>query len=427
MTKKAFFIIAVLSLINVQTLIAQTFTSYFTGDTSDVQVAPQWGICLMGGATENDSAMVWFLKKANGGDVLVLRASGSDGYNNYLYNDLGVNVNSVQTLVVPSLQAANNSYVKNQILNAEAIFIAGGNQADYHNFWKNTALDTALNYFVQVKKGVIGGTSAGMAILGEYYFSALNGTVNSATALGNPFHSNITIGTSDFIKHPFLKNVITDTHYDNPDRRGRHTVFLARLQNMGKDTVYGIACDEYTAVCIDSTKIAKVYGDFPTYDDNAFFIQINCKQPNMPETILSNQSLTWNRDSAAVVVCKIKGTPTGNNTFSLNDWKTTNGGQWLYWYVNNGLLYERNGLQPVCNTLSIAQINEYEQINIYPNPVKNILHIQHNFQENTNVYVYDYMGKIVFCTNNKTIDITALQSGIYFVQIENQTLKFIKN
>lgn len=424
---KAFLFIVVLSLINVQTFISQTYTSYFIGDTADVQTNHQWGVCLMGGATENDSAMVWFLNQANGGDVLVLRASGSDGYNNYLYNNLGVNVNSVQTLVVPSVQDANNSYVKNQILNAEAIFIAGGNQADYHNFWKNTALDSALNYFVQFKKGVIGGTSAGMAILGEYYFSALNGTVNSATALSNPFHSNITIGISDFIKHPLLKNVITDTHYDNPDRRGRHIVFLARLQNMGKDTIYGIACDEYTAVCIDSSKIAKVYGDFPTYDDNAFFIQINCKQPNIPETILANQPLTWNRDSAAVVVCKIKGTPTGINTFSLNDWETTNGGQWLYWYINNGVLYERNGLQPDCSTLSITQINKSEQINIYPNPAKNTIYIQHNFQENTTVYVYDYMGKIIFCTNKKSIDISALEAGIYFVQIENQTLKFIKN
>ena len=37
----------------------------------------------MGGASENDAAMAWFLERAGGGDVLVLRASGSDGYNDY--------------------------------------------------------------------------------------------------------------------------------------------------------------------------------------------------------------------------------------------------------------------------------------------------------------------------------------------------------
>ena len=53
----------------------------------------------MGGSGEDDNAMAWFLERVNGGDVLVLRCSGSDGYNNYLYSDLGVNVNSVETLV----------------------------------------------------------------------------------------------------------------------------------------------------------------------------------------------------------------------------------------------------------------------------------------------------------------------------------------
>ncbi|MFY8028415.1 MAG: cyanophycinase, partial [Bacteroidia bacterium] len=67
----------------------QTYTSYFIGDTSDVNPSPLGGTVLMGGATENDSAMVWFLQQANGGDIVVLRASGSNGYNNYFYTDLG--------------------------------------------------------------------------------------------------------------------------------------------------------------------------------------------------------------------------------------------------------------------------------------------------------------------------------------------------
>jgi cyanophycinase-like exopeptidase len=421
-------LILIFTLINVQTTKAQSYTSYFVGDTNDLQVIPEPGICLMGGATENDSAMVWFLNKANGGDVLVLRASGSDGYNNYLYSTLGVNVNSVQTLVIPSVQAANNNYVKQQVLNAEAIFIAGGNQADYINYWKNTALDSAINYFINVKKGVIGGTSAGMAILGEFYFSALNGTVNSTTALNNPFHSTVTIGTSDFIKHPLLKNTITDTHYDNPDRRGRHSVFLARLQNIGKDTVYGIACDEYTAVCIDSTNIAKVFGEFPSYDDNAYFIQINCKQPNIPEALTANQPITWIRDSAAIIVCKIKGTPTAQYTFNLNDWKTTNGGQWLYWFINNGILNEITGTQPDCNLTSEQTIENISyKIKLYPNPSNEFIIIDHNFLPDALIQLYDISGKLILTTRLNTIDVSALQKGIYFIKIENQTIKFIKN
>ena len=41
-------------------------TSYFTGNTNDTITLPLGGICLMGGATEDDNAMKWFLEQANG-------------------------------------------------------------------------------------------------------------------------------------------------------------------------------------------------------------------------------------------------------------------------------------------------------------------------------------------------------------------------
>lgn len=54
---------------------------------------------MMGGASENDSAMAWFLRQAYGGDVLVLRASGSNGYNAYMLGLPGVGLNSVESIV----------------------------------------------------------------------------------------------------------------------------------------------------------------------------------------------------------------------------------------------------------------------------------------------------------------------------------------
>ena len=58
-----------------QIAISQSFTSYFTGDTTDIDVEPDAGICLMGGATEHDSAMIWFLKQSAGGDIVRLFAA----------------------------------------------------------------------------------------------------------------------------------------------------------------------------------------------------------------------------------------------------------------------------------------------------------------------------------------------------------------
>lgn len=79
----------------------------------------------MGGATEDDNAMKWFLQRANGGDVLVLRTTGSNGYNSYLYSSLGINVNSVETIVCNNASASNDAYVLQKINQAEAIWFAG--------------------------------------------------------------------------------------------------------------------------------------------------------------------------------------------------------------------------------------------------------------------------------------------------------------
>ena len=78
-----------------------------------------------------------------------------------------------------------------------------------------------------------------------------------------------------FIQNEILQNVITDTHFDNPDRKGRLVSFLARMYSDYGVSGYAIACDEYTAVCIDSAGQARVFGGFPSYDDNAYFVQVN--------------------------------------------------------------------------------------------------------------------------------------------------------
>ena len=237
---------------------SQNYTSYFTGNSTDSQQSANGGICLMGGATEDDNAMKWFLERANGGDVLVIRASGSDGYNDYFYTDLGIPVNSVETIVFHNASAANDSYIHERIEKAEAIWIAGGNQWNYVSFWRATAIDSLINAGIQNRNMAIGGTSAGMAILGGYYFSAQYGTVTSAEALANPFDSDITLDNAPFIDLPILQDVVTDTHYDDPDRKGRHVVFLARMLHDDGISAKGIACDEYTAVCIDENNMAAV-------------------------------------------------------------------------------------------------------------------------------------------------------------------------
>jgi cyanophycinase-like exopeptidase len=406
--------IAMVAVLISTTFFAQSYTSYFTGNASDTVTNPTGGMCLMGGATESDQAMQWFLQRADGGDVLVLRASGSNGYNDYFYTDLGIPVNSVESIVCNDATCANETYIQQKIQQAEAIWFAGGDQWNYVSFWRNTAIDSLINDAILNRGIVIGGTSAGMVILGKAYFSAENGTVTSATALANPYDPSVAIDTAVFLKNPYLENVVTDTHYDSPDRKGRHVTFMARMMNMGMNAK-GIACDEYTAVCVTPEGIASVYGDYPTSDDNAYFIQTNCTLADpTPETCSNGNALTWNKNGEALTVYAVKGTTTGSNTFNLNDWETGSGGTWNYWAVNNGVLTETAGVQPDCFNLSVSE-NTFNFM-LSPNPVTDVLTIQSSAAIHS-VKIYTVHGILVKAiSNSETINVSDLPAGIYLVE-----------
>lgn len=400
---------------------AQAYTRYLTGDSSDVQTSVLPGICLMGGATENDNAMRWWMQRANGGDVLVLRCTGSNGYNNYLYQTLGLNVNSVETLVLPNRNSAYDPYVLRRIQETEAIWIAGGDQANYVNYWKNTPLQQEIQEAVLQRGVPIGGTSAGMAILGSHYFAALNGTATSTNLLANPYHSTATVGANDFLRMPFLNRTITDTHFDNPDRRGRLMALIGRLAGDSSVRMRAIACDEYTAVCIDSTGLARVFGDFPQNDDNAYFAQAHCIPPWQPETLQSGVALTWNRGGQAVKVYRVKGTQQGTNSFDLAGWRQGSGGTWLNWWVQSGQFSEEPGT-PVanCDSLSTNVIDRGEilqDLRPFPNPVSDRL------------YLPDYHGCYDFWdvrgtrassgTWTGSLSVGQLPSGLYLLRTED--------
>ena len=367
-------------------LAAQGYTSYFTGDTADVTTNPAFGTVLMGGATENDNAMRWFLNKADGGDVVVIRSSGSDGYNNYFFSELGVTINSVETLVITSVAGAENAYVLQQVANAEAIWFAGGDQFNYVSYFKDTQLENVLNSHINTKQAVIGGTSAGMAILGASYFDAANGTVTSSQALANPYDSRVSIGHDDFLEIPYLTNTITDTHYDDPDRRGRHMAFMARMVTDQGVRAFGIASEEFTSVCIDADGKAYVYGDQPSFDDNAFFVQTNCQVGSFqPENCSSGQPLTWNLSGDALKVYKVPGTNDGTNFLDLNDWQTGSGGTWLDWSVTNGNFSEITSAAPNCSTLSAGSLS-LESVALYPNPFSAAIQINGMVADTVEVY-----------------------------------------
>lgn len=77
----------------------------------------------------------------------------------------------------------------------------------------------------------------------------------------------------------------------------------------------------------------------------------------------------------------------------------------------------------VCNVNAIQESNEFA-INLYPNPVKDILTIEGNY---TSANIYDVFGKLILTTEaQKTINVSALSNGVYFVNINKNKLTTIK-
>jgi cyanophycinase len=231
------------------------------GAPADASAAPQPGFALMGGGSDLDAAFRFLCDRSGGGDFLILRSHGGDDYNPYIQKLC--HQNSVATLIIPSRAAAEDPFVARTIAHASALFIAGGDQGEYINFWNHTPVQGELNR--AIARGVpIGGTSAGLAVLGQFIYTSLGDkpddpNLDAKTALANPFGPRITLDR-DFLDIPLLKNVITDTHFARRNRMGRLLIFLARLKQEGVPSIRGIAIDERSAVLVEPTGEARVLG-----------------------------------------------------------------------------------------------------------------------------------------------------------------------
>jgi cyanophycinase len=260
---------------------------YFrAGNPNDFQTKTRPGFALMGGGSDLDSAFQYMCERAGGGDFLVLRASGDDDYNPYIQGLC--KLNSVATFILTSREAANDAFVGETIRHAEAVFIAGGDQAHYINWWMDTPVQQALNEAIE--RGVpIGGTSAGLAVQGEFVYSAQGDApededLSSPLTLANPFHPRVTI-VHNFLSNALLKNVLTDTHFAARDRMGRTLVFMARILQDGRATqIRDIAVDERTAVLLDPDGESTVVGA-----GHAYFLS----STQRPEICRPNTPLTY--------------------------------------------------------------------------------------------------------------------------------------
>jgi cyanophycinase len=246
-------------------------TRFDTGNPADVRLPLHGPILhLAGGGTDVDAAYQEVIDRIRGCsdcaatiDIVVLRASGADGYNDYLQAMHGVD--SVTTFVITDRSSASRADVLEAVRNAEYIFLAGGDQCNYVRYFNESPIEAAIES-VYARGGAIGGTSAGMAIQGKAGYDACNdASSQSKLALADPYNDEISF-TTDFFDWRFMENVITDTHFAQRDRMGRLFAFIARqLRELPVDSFLGIAANERTAVLVDERGMATVVGEGPAY------------------------------------------------------------------------------------------------------------------------------------------------------------------
>jgi cyanophycinase len=284
-----------------------TYSYFRIGNSTDVAPTPQAGVVLMGGSTDVDAAFQWLCQRSGNGDFLVIRATGTDAYNPYV-RDLCPGENSVATLIIPDATAATNPAVADILSKAEAVWIAGGDQSNYINFWSGTPVQATLNALIA--SGVpVGGTSAGLNVLTQFVYTAqASQGATSSQALADPFNRYMTFGR-DFVNLPVLAGVIGDPHFGARDRMGRDIAFLCRVAANGwSNAPRGIAVDEQTALLVDAQGTGSVVGN-----GHVYFL----KAPGLPEVCRSRMPLTYRN----IAVDRIR----VGDGFNLATWQRSGG------------------------------------------------------------------------------------------------------
>ena len=238
---------------------------------------PQGYICAVGGGSEDynnwsDAPYGWIVEKSDNGKIIILGADASvTTWLPTYFISLGADTAYNKTISSKTIADLPETY--DEIISAKAVFIRGGDQWDYIRLWKGTKTDSAIQYVFN-NGGVIAGTSAGAAVLGDVDFSGQSGSAYSDDALLNPFYSRMKF-ESNFLN--FIPNVLFDTHFTERGRQGRLIAMLYNQHfNASKDLI-GAGIDDRTAICISPDGIGEVMGsgavsifykdDFTEYSD----------------------------------------------------------------------------------------------------------------------------------------------------------------
>jgi len=216
-------------------------------------------ICAVGGGSEgyndwSNAPYQWMVQKAANRKIIVLSYSDATNWLPDYFKSLGAVTaynKKINTRTIADQQATYD-----ELITADGIFLRGGDQNQYITLWKGTKTEQALVEIFQ-RGGVIGGTSAGAMVLGQFNYTAKNGSASSKDGLNNPLGSLIDIDTI-FLK--LIPDVLFDTHFIERGRFGRLIAMVFKAAITFEKNILGVGIDDKTAICIDSIGIGTVMG-----------------------------------------------------------------------------------------------------------------------------------------------------------------------
>ena len=192
-----------------------------------------------GGGLDVNGEFVWIHDTVVGsharraGDLVVLRAVGTNDYDSYIYHLAPYD--SVRTLLLPTCSSEKVLAAAAAIIStSSAVFFAGGDQADYVVLERNAdPIGSPAPLWCRM---ALVGTSAGEAILSDYVFNALHDNRRDATsknAVRDPYERLITF-TYDFLHFPSAKNPVADMHSSLATASGARPFSWLGKSPMGK-------------------------------------------------------------------------------------------------------------------------------------------------------------------------------------------------
>ena len=218
-------------------------------------------LMLAGGAGESqggwsDSPYKWVVDHAANKRIAVISySSGQTEWIPDYFKSFGAV--EAKNIIIPDRFTADLQSTYDTLISYDAVFLKGGDQYVYYNFYKGTKTVEAFK-FIYEHGGVLSGTSAGTAILSPIVFTAQVASVDPAQALLNLNSSQITLA-DDFLT-TLEGRYIYDSHFIERGRFGRLPSFMANWYLKTNEIATGIGVDDHTALCIDKEGIASVFG-----------------------------------------------------------------------------------------------------------------------------------------------------------------------